>query len=102
MHTARVVDLVGRLLKEFAARIVRDRDQIDHMVDPLEMRGLQTPAVGFHDLKIVMAGQKIRPEEQPVEDTNLITVRQQHRHQGRSNIAAAAGDQNTFHISVSL
>jgi hypothetical protein len=88
------VDLVGGVLEELARGVVRDRDEVDHGVDALEMRRGQAAAVLDDDLERVVPGQEVAAEEEAVEGANAVARIEQHRHQRGADVSARAGDQH--------
>ena len=67
------------------------------MIDPLEAARVQPATVRLNALQVLVLGQEIAPEEEPIEGTNLVAGVEQHGHEGGADVATSTGNQNTLH-----
>ena len=93
------VDGLGDLGLFLAGRVADDRGQVDHGLDPvqgrLDGRGIADVALDQLEEAVRAARQQaMAAESQVVEDSDAVTLIQQDRDQGRSDVTGSAGDEN--------
>ena len=96
-HARFHVDRPGRVLEGLAARIVRDRDEVDHRVDAAEMALIEMARVLADHLEAVVGRQQIAPEEEAIDRADVIAGFQQQRNQRGADVAARSGHQDAAH-----